>query len=398
MLLGMRDMGPRRRDEPRRDDVDAIDRRRALEATRAARRVRPVVKRLGPLAAALIALASCRGDAPAAARDAGAPVARDLPVAPEPGDPRGAAYDAIYARLSACNLAHGFVARGCAAQEELGRAFGRAADGRNPDALAELAAFRAAARQHMTDPHPVIRYVAIEWVYQVGGERWREVADAVAREPDREVLLALAQVLDPRRDGALAAQVLRLAEHHDAAIRARALRGLGAAPGVPGAFEALGDHARADPDADAQADACRALGSLDDARAVAVFEELLVPTAPPRRYEACFRGLVAMWAEHGATDERAYRLTLRLLARADHPVDRYFAPLVTLGALPRVLDDDARRGVRRPFVDVGALEQALRTLAASRRAPAGLRDAAGDALADLRAKRPRPSPRSDGSP
>ena len=132
----------------------------------------------------------------------------------------------------------------------------------------------------------------------------------------REILRTVAN--DGVRNPAVGELLLWAAAHESAVVRRAAVFALSSTWNreLVGGPEKLADIAANDADEDLRATACEYAGKLGNDAMMPVFEKLTGDKANEKLYNACLKGLVAMWWTypfHDNMSEAAYKLTLKRL-------------------------------------------------------------------------------------
>ena len=293
------------------------------------------------LAAVTLITSGCKGDekastgSPAGATrsgparagdDDGEPGAPDEARAPEVS---AAQYEALLLGIADCAVDEVGIDLNCPAYKALGGAQ------RSRPATGDWRGARAVlGRKHLKNASPAVRIQASSLTGSDVGtsaESQTALMEAATAEKNPRVLMKMLAVLSlaTGQNPEVARLLVLNANSADAEVRHQVVRALTdpKAKGSVGTLEKAMEMAESDPNADLRGLACQRLGLRVDERVLPLLEKLTAdPSADPKLYSACFHGVVAMWSAplpHQAPSERAYRLSLNLLARKprtlEHP-------------------------------------------------------------------------------
>lgn len=231
-----------------------------------------------------------------------------------------AAYEKLLVGLADCEVSAGGIARSCAAW----KAFDASRRDRRNLLRNDGAALSAVGRKHLSHESPAVRLQAARLASSLfgGDQASRDALVEAARvEKDPQVLRAMLRSVRSSigRSDAVRDLLVQMADHPDEQVRMTVLGALSAgwAAGTEGTLEKVLAAVETDPSPRVRAYACRQLGDRADERALPLLERLTADVGEDEKlYEACFRGLIGMWAApvpQKAPSERAYRLTMERL-------------------------------------------------------------------------------------
>lgn len=278
-------------------------------------------------------------------------------------------YEKLLVALADCEVGASGIARGCDAW----RAFAASRRDRRNLLRNEGAELAAVGRKHLRHESPAVRLQAARLASSVfgGDQASRDALIEAARvEKDPHVLRAMLRSVRSSigRSDAARELLVQMAGHPDEQVRMTVLGALSAgwATGTAGTLEKVLAAVESDPSPRVRAYACRQLGDRADERALPLLERLTADVGGDEKlYEACFRGLIGMWAApvpQKAPSERAYRLTMeRLRAKPRSEARPPWGAIANLEWAGK-----ASLAKSAPWFDKGALVEVLADLAGDR--------------------------------
>ncbi|MCB9543608.1 MAG: hypothetical protein R3F65_19340 [bacterium] len=303
-----------------------------------------------------------------------------------------AGYEKLLTGLAACEVGASGIARDCPAW----KAFDEIRRDRRTlmrDMTTELA---AVGRRNLSHESPAVRLQAARLASSLfgGDAESRDALVAAARtEQNPHVLRAMLRAVRSSigRSDAVRDLLVQMADHPDEQVRVTVLGALSAgwAAGTEGTLEKVLAAVEGDPSPQVRAYACRQLGDRADERALPLLEKLTAgPAGDEALYEACFRGLIGMWAApvpHKQPSEKAYRLTLNRLRAT--PRSEQQPPWGAIANLEWATKPALATAA--PWYDKGELIEALADLAGDRQAHWLARSGAVKIMGRLGARRER---------
>ncbi len=231
-----------------------------------------------------------------------------------------AAYEKLLVALADCEVSAGGIARSCDAW----KAFDASRRDRRNLLRNDGAALSAVGRKHLSHESAAVRLQAARLASSLfgGDQASRDALVEAARvEKDPQVLRAMLRSVRSSigRSDAVRDLLVQMADHPDEQVRMTVLGALSAgwAAGTEGTLEKVMAAVETDPSPRVRAYACRQLGDRADERALPLLERQTADVGKDEKlYEACFRGLIGMWAApvpQKAPSERAYQLTMERL-------------------------------------------------------------------------------------
>lgn len=170
-------------------------------------------------------------------------------------------------------------------------------------------------------PSPAVRIKAAQSMsslFGAGKKSQDAIVAAAQKEKHPAVLTAMVRTVrnHGKRNPEVGKLLLELADHDNPKLRKEAIYGLSSSWNESLGVDKLIAMMKSDTDAEVRQTACAYAGNLGDEKLYPVYESLLQGDEDAKLKGRCFEGLVSMWANYplyGTHNEKAYRLTLKLL-------------------------------------------------------------------------------------